>query len=364
MSKMPNKSSATEVFNFGAGPACLPPSVLEQIREDIPHWHDGMSIMEISHRLPAVVTYMENIEANLRQLLHIPEEFAVLFMHGGARTQFSAVPLNLLHRPKIEPCADYLITGHWSQLAHHDATRYGKTHVVANSVNYAEENCTPHAAYFHYTDNETIHGIEFHHTPIVQDTWLVSDMTSNILTKSIDFKTHGLVYASTQKNMGIAGLTVVIVRKELLGFAHPFTPYTLDYQICEKMGSMSNTPPVFNWYVAGLMIQWSLDQGGITALEAACLEKSALFYDYIDNSEGFYSNTVNTAYRSRITIPFQLSTPELETQFIAQANAQGLKQLQGHKIVGGCRACFYNAMPIEGVQALVDFMREFQKTHG
>lgn len=361
-----NKTQA--LYNFGAGPACLPQSVLNQIRDDIPHWYEQMSIMEISHRLPVVMALTEKIEANLRSLLAIPEEFAVLFMHGGARTQFSAVPMNLLDGART---ADYLVTGHWSRLALNDARPYCTAHCVATSeqeqFTVIPERATwvvqTDAPYLHYTDNETIQGVEFPAFPDVPGKWLVSDMTSNILSKPIDFTRFGLIYASAQKNLGIAGITVVIVRKSLLGKAHPFTPPTLNYTLTFDGHSMLNTPPVFAWYVLGLMLEWAQKQGGCEALSQLAATKAQHLYDYIDASN-FYRNPVAKAARSRINIPFRLPSEALENTFLIEAEKVGLKQLKGHKVVGGCRASLYNAMPLAGVQALVEFMRDFAKTHG
>lgn len=354
------------VYNFGAGPACLPIEVLQQIRDDIPNWYDGMSVMELSHRLPVMVELTAQIEKNLRSILAIPDEFVVLFMHGGARAQFSLIPLNLLNGAVS---ADYLVTGHWSKLAYQDAKQYCTPNCVATSEPTQFTMIPPvfdwtlseKGPYFHYTDNETIHGVEFATTPSVSGKWLISDMTSSILTKPIDFSRYGLIYASAQKNLGIAGLTLVIVRKELIGHAHPLTPYPFNYEVCANSHSMSNTPPVFCWYVTGLMVQWALAQG-LEKLENDTVTKSKLIYEVIDQSD-FYHNQVNKADRSRLTIPFQLPTPELTNQFLLEASQLGLKQLKGHKLVGGVRACVYNAMPIAGVQALAEFMQVFQNTH-
>lgn len=355
-------------FNFGAGPACLPKEVLNQIREDIPDWYDGMSIMEISHRLPAFMDLVQTIEADFRQLLRIPDDFAVLFMHGGARSQFSAVPLNLLDQAQT---ADYLDTGVWSEMAFNEAKKYCKPNQVASakSNNYTqipdekEWSFSEKGPYFHYTDNETIQGLEFHTTPKRQNKWLIADMTSNILTKPIDFNHYGLIYASAQKNLGIAGITVVIVRKELLGKAHPMTPSMLDYSIYHQSQSLFNTPPMFCWYVLGLMVKWTQTLGDCETLKRLCEQKSSLIYDVIDSSD-FYRNVVHKPHRSRINIPFRLPNEALESQFVQQAHSIGLKQLKGHKIVGGIRASVYNAMPLQGVKTLVEFMQDFEKNNG
>lgn len=357
----------SQIYNFGAGPACLPQEVLAQIRHDIPDWYQGISVMELSHRLPVVTALTQSVETDLRQLLAIPSEFAVLFMHGGARAQFAAIPLNLLDEARV---ADYLISGTWSALACKEAQKYGQINCVATSQeeNYrrlpprADWKIDKHASYFHYTDNETIHGIEFAHPPVVADKWLVSDMTSNLMTKPIDFTRFGLIYASAQKNLGIAGLTVVIVRKALLGKAHPWTPATLNYSEYYHSHSLYNTPAVFCWYVLGLILKWAKAQGGLEVLAQHCQQKAALLYQVIDNSD-FYQPYTHFD-RSRINIPFRLPSVELETLFLEKADSMGLKQLKGHQLLGGCRASLYNAMPIAGVQQLVEFMQFFQKRYG
>lgn len=356
------------LYNFGAGPGCLPNEVLQQIRDDIPNWHDGMSVMEISHRLPVFIELTQKIEENLRRFLSIPNEFAVLFMQGGARTQFSATLLNLLNGA---PTADYFITGHWSHLAYKDAERYCQPYVVATSMEMDfnripdDETWTfsPSSPYVHYTDNETIHGVEFPVAPVVQQKWLVTDVTSNIGTRQIDFAPHACLYASAQKNLGISGITVVIVRRDWLDRAHPLVPPTMHYSSFERSGSMMNTPPVFAWYVVGLIVDWALRQGGLPVLEKRQVEKSQLIYDVIDNTD-FYTNQVYRPHRSRVNVPFRLFDEDLETRFIEEASKQGLKQLKGHASVGGCRASLYAPMPVEGAKMLADFMKHFEKTHG
>jgi phosphoserine aminotransferase len=351
-------------YNFGAGPACLPIEVMQRIKEDLPHWHDGMSIMELSHRSEIVLAHTAKIEENLRSLLKIPDNFAVLFMQGGARTQFSAILLNLLNGA---PTADYLITGHWSQLAFNDAKVYCHAHCAATGeanqfTRIPEESTwsfTETSPFLHYTENETVHGVEFHKLPTTQK-WLISDMTSSIAARPIDFSRMGCIYASAQKNLGIAGITVVIVRKDLLGNAHPMTPPTLNYTLCHEMGSMINTPPVFPWYVLGLVVEWALSQGGCENLAKIQAQKAKLIYDVIDESD-LYSNPVYPADRSLINIPFSVKNEALEKRFLAEANEAGLKQLKGHKVVGGCRASLYNAMPVEGAACLADFMKDFEK---
>ncbi|MBS0290067.1 MAG: 3-phosphoserine/phosphohydroxythreonine transaminase [Proteobacteria bacterium] len=356
------------VYNFGAGPACLAGEVLNQIKADIPDWYDGMSVMELSHRLPVFMDLTQMIEQDLRDLLQIPEDFAVLFMHGGARSQFSAVPLNLLNKASN---ADYLVTGTWSDLAYTEGKKYCQAHCVATSqgnqftqIPLKEEwTFSEISPYVHYTDNETIHGVEFHEPPNCQGKWLASDMTSNILTKPIQFDNYGVIYASAQKNLGISGITVVIVRKELLGFAHPYTPSILNYEVYQQSQSLFNTPPMFCWYVLGLVLKWTKQQGNCQALAQKCLQKSAMLYEVIDSSD-FYTNPVYKPHRSRINIPFRLPNEALETLFIKEANDLGLKQLKGHKALGGCRVSLYNAMPLQGVALLVEFMKAFEKKYG
>lgn len=359
---------ARPIYNFGAGPACLPETVLNQIREDIPNWYEGMSVMEISHRLPIFEELTQRSEYNLRKLLQIPDDFSVLFMHGGASAQFSLIPLNILRNAT---CANYLVSGYWSELAYQEAKRYCQPHLVASSkaADYLEipaENewsVQEDAAYFYYTDNETVQGVEFKEPPSVKKNWLVSDMTSNIGTKPIDYDKYALIYAGAQKNLGTAGITIVIVRTELLGCAHPLTPAVFNYANCLRHYSLGNTPPVFSWYVLDLTVQWTLEQGGCATFMQSCEQKSKLIYDLIDESS-FYTNSVNKAHRSRINISFRLPSAELEEKFLREASGLGLKQLNGHKTVGGCRVSLYNAMPLAGVKALAEFMRLFEKHNG
>lgn len=356
------------IYNFGAGPACLPPVVLERIKADIPDWYDGMSVMELSHRLPVLMSLTQTIETHLRSLLAIPDDFAVLFMQGGARTQFAAAPLNLLAH---NPVANYLVTGMWSQLAYEEALKYGQIHLVASneSTHYSRIpdrstwKLAENAAYCHYSDNETIHGVEFASPPDVGQQPLISDMTSNILTKSIDFSRYGMIYASAQKNLGIAGITVVIIRRDLLEKSpHPLTPSTLRYDLFEKSQSLYNTPPVFCWYVLGLILDWMISQGGLPVFIESSRQKSTLLYQTIDRSQ-LYVNPVSPSDRSRVNVPFTLCNPELEKIFIEEASKAGLKQLKGYKALGGCRASLYNAMPLAGVEALVTFMQNFEQQY-
>ncbi len=354
------------IYNFSSGPACLPQSVLAKIKQDIPDWHNGMSVMEVSHRSKPFLSVKNQAEASLRQLLNIPDDFCILFMHGGARMQFSAVGLNLFHP---QSTVNFLITGHWSNEAYHEALKYADCHIVSHSEQngyttiapFSESDIQLDAKYLYYTDNETIHGIEFFKPPASR-LGLIADMTSSILTKEIDFEQHDLIYASAQKNLGIAGVTLVIVRKSLLGQAHPLTPSVLNYEIMAQKASLYNTPSVFAIYVLGLILEWVKENGGLRAFEQNAAERSNLLYRTIDNSD-FYQNNVLPEARSRMNVPFSLSTPALEEKFITEALQQGLMALKGHRSVGGCRASMYNAMPQAGVLKLVGFMQKFEKNN-
>jgi phosphoserine aminotransferase len=357
------------VFNFAAGPATLPLEVLEQARDELTDWRGGgMSVMEVSHRSKAFVAVAEQAEADLRELLAIPAGYRVLFVQGGATAQFSAVPLNL---SAAGSTADYLNTGQWSKKAIAEARRYLQVNVVADekASNYATVPAapglrfTPGAAYVHYTPNETIGGVEFPYVPDCGDVPLVADMSSTILSRPVEVERFGVIYAGAQKNIGPSGITVVIVRGDLLGHAREGTPTVLDYQAMAEAGSMLNTPPTFGWYVAGLVFQWLKRQGGLAAMAARNQAKAARLYAAIDDSS-FYANPVDPACRSWMNIPFTLARPELEKTFLAEAGQAGLANLEGHRSVGGMRASLYNAMPLEGVEALVGFMADFERRHG
>jgi phosphoserine aminotransferase len=280
-------------------------------------------------------------------------------MQGGARSQFSAIPLNLLGENKESRIAHYLVTGHWSKLAMLEAKKYGPVHTFCDFNESA--NLLPNAAYLHCTDNETIDGVELPTLP-VSTVPLVIDASSSIMSKPIDFKDVGLVYAATQKNLGISGLTIVIVREDLIGKAHPLTPSLLDYRVMAESDSMANTPPVFCWYITGLVLKWIKAQGGVLAIEKQVHEKAKLMYDLID-STNYYRNKVDPLFRSKINITFNLPTPELEQTFLKEAEKLGLFYLKGHKVLGGIRASLYNAMPLEGVKALVAFMKQFMQDY-
>jgi phosphoserine aminotransferase len=357
------------VFNFGPGPAMLPTEVLQQVRDELLDWHGcGASIMELSHRGAEFLGVFEQAERDLRELLAIPEDYKVLFLQGGAATQFAAVPMNLLGG---RAGADYVNTGEWSSRAIREARKLCEVSVVATSepakFTYAPRQrdwqVNPGAAYLHYCPNETVHGVEFHWTPATGEVPLVADMSSNILSRPLDVSRFGLIYAGAQKNIAPAGLTLVIVRSDLLGRALPMTPSTLDYAVQAEHDSMYNTPATFPIYVAGLVFQWLLRRGGLKAVEAENIAKAQLLYDCIDAS-GFYSNPVAKEDRSRMNVPFTLHDSKLDREFLDESWQAGLIALKGHRIVGGMRASIYNAMPFAGVQALVDFMRDFEARHG
>ncbi|HMQ13350.1 MAG TPA: 3-phosphoserine/phosphohydroxythreonine transaminase [Candidatus Competibacter phosphatis] len=355
-------------YNFSAGPAMLPEAVLEQAKAEMLDWHgSGMSVMEMSHRGKEFVSIAEQAEADLRELLNIPAGYKVLFLQGGASSQFAMVPMNLL-RGKTK--ADYLNTGQWSKKAISEAKKFCQINVVGSSeaVNFttvparADWKCDPEAAYLHYTPNETIGGVEMHQVPEV-GVPLAADFSSTLLSRPLDVSQFGVIYAGAQKNIGPAGLTIVIVREDLMGQTVAGTPTMLDYAAMAKEGSMYNTPPTYAWYIAGLVFQWLKAQGGLKAMGERNKAKAELLYKAIDES-GFYRNPVDPAYRSWMNVPFILPDAALDKPFLAEAKSAGLVTLAGHRSVGGMRASIYNAMPLEGVKALVDFMADFQKRRG
>ena len=357
------------VFNFGAGPAALPEPVLRQAGEELLDWHGtGMSIMEMSHRGKAFIGVHAQAEADLRELLAIPKNYKVLFMHGGAAGQFAIVPMNLLRGRTV---ASYVNTGHWSTRAIAEAKRYCKVSVAASSeeakFTYAPKQerwkIDPEAAYVHYTPNETIGGVEFHWIPRTDGVPLVADASSTLLSRPLDVSRFGLIYAGAQKNMGPAGLAIVIVRDDLIGQAAPYTPTIFDYKVQADADSMQNTPPSYAIYLAGLVFQWLKRLGGLARMEEINIAKAKLIYDYLDQTE-FYHSPVAKEDRSRMNVSFWLRNAKLDEAFLTEAKANGLAELKGHRAVGGMRASIYNAMPIEGVKALVGFMREFERTHG
>lgn len=357
-------------YNFCAGPASLPIDVLNRAKNELLDWRGtGMSIMEMSHRGDDFVGIANKAEADLRKLLGVPDHYKVLFLQGGASLQFSAVPLNLLGTGQT---ADYVDTGIWSSKAIEEARRYGNVNVVASSKAdkyrhvpaQSEWQQTRNAAYLHYTPNETIGGLQYDFIPEVDASVpLVADYSSSILSEPLDVSKFGLIYAGAQKNIGPAGLTLVIVRDDLLDRSQSINPSLLNYGAQAKHDSMINTPPTYGWYLAGLVFEWLLDNGGLTAIAAQNDAKAKLLYDYIDQS-GFYANAINHANRSKMNVPFTLADSALEAAFLQESEAQGLLNLAGHRSVGGMRASIYNAVPLEGVQELVKFMQQFAAKHG
>ncbi len=359
----------TRAINFSAGPAALPEEVLTQAAAEMLDWHgSGQSVMEMSHRGKEFMSIAAAAEADLRELLAIPANYKVLFLQGGATLQFEMIPMNLLAG---KASADYVHTGEWAKKAIKAAKNFCKVNTVASSEDgsfaYAPKQSTwkldKDAAYVHYTANETIGGVEFHWTPDTGSVPLVSDMSSNILSKPINVAKYGLIYAGAQKNIGPAGLTIVIVRDDLIGKGVPTPTTMLDYKTHAESESMYNTPPTFGIYVAGLVFQWLKKQGGLAAMEKKNIEKANLLYGFLDRSS-FFKNPVRKEDRSRMNVPFTLNNAELDEEFLKGAKARGMVQLKGHRSVGGMRASIYNAMPIEGVRVLVDYMREFEAKHG
>lgn len=355
-------------YNFSAGPSVLPEKVLEKARSELTSWHGcGMSVMEMSHREKEFVSIAKDAEARLRSLMRIPEEYHVLFLQGGASLQFSAIPMNIL-RDKSKMA--YIETGTWSEKAIKAARQYGTVSVIASSKADAYTTAPDLSdlplddsfAYVHYTPNETIHGVRIFDIPDTKGIPLVADMSSMILSEPIDVTRFGLIYAGAQKNVGPAGVTIVIVRKDLCGASAPTTPDVLDYSKQAKDGSMINTPPCFAWYMAGLVFEWIETEGGIEVMHARARSRATTLYGAIDGSK-FYRNPVKRAYRSLMNIPFVLKDQTLDEQFLVEAGASGLQTLAGHRSVGGMRASLYNAMPQSGVEALVEFMRAFEKEH-
>jgi phosphoserine aminotransferase len=358
------------VFNFSAGPAALPLEVLEQLRAELTDWQgSGMSVMEVSHRSKAFIAVAEEAQSDLRDLLAIPSHYKVLFLQGGATGQFAAVPLNLA---TPESTVDYVNTGNWSKKAIDEARRLcARVNVVADAgggYNRVPAEATwqrsPDAAYLHYTPNETIGGVSFPFIPAVGDTPLVADFSSSLLSEPLDVSRFGVIYAGAQKNIGPAGICVVIVRDDLLDRARSTTPAVWDYRQMAVDGSMSNTPPTLSWYICGLVFEWLKRQGGLVAMGARNRQKAAALYAAIDGSSGFYRNPVAIECRSIMNVPFVLSNPDLDKPFLSEARQAGLVNLEGHRSVGGMRASIYNAVSPEAVTALISFMTEFQRRHG
>ncbi len=358
----------TRVFNFSAGPAALPESVLRQAADEMLDWKgSGMSVMEMSHRGKEYMAIHAQAEADLRELLAIPASYKVLFLQGGAIGQNAIVPMNML---RGKTSADYINTGEWAKKSIKEAKNYCKVNVAATAEDtgftsvpkQSTWKLDPNAAYVHICSNETIGGVEYHWVPDTGAVPLIADMSSNILSRPIDVSQYGLIYAGAQKNIGPAGLTIVVVREDLLGNALPITPSAFDYKQQADNDSMLNTPPTYAIYIAGLVFQWLKAQGGLKGIEAHNRSKAALLYDYLDSSS-FYSSPVARGDRSLMNVPFKLKNEALDDAFLKGAQARKLMQLKGHRSVGGMRASIYNAMPMEGVKALVDYMKEFASQH-
>lgn len=359
----------TRVFNFSAGPAALPEAVLRQAADEMLDWRgSGMSVMEMSHRGTHFTAIAQEAERLLRELLAVPAGYRVLFMQGGAIAENAIVPMNLL---RGHASADYIDTGEWSKRSIQEARRYGGVNVAASGAagGYTAIpprdgwQLDPEAAYVHICSNETLNGVQYHWTPDVGSVPLVADMSSEILSRPLDVSKYGLIYAGAQKNIGPAGLTIVIVRDDLLGGALPCTPSAFDYKTVAEAGSMYNTPPTYAIYIAGLVFRWIQAQGGLVAMEAHNRRKAALLYDFLDESR-FFRSPVAPECRSWMNVPFRLKDPALDGEFLKGADARGLAQLKGHRLVGGMRASIYNAMPFEGVQALVAYLQDFESRHG
>lgn len=364
----------SRVFNFSAGPAALPASVLRRAAEEMLDWHGtGVSVMEMSHRSPAFQSIVDQAEADVRDLLAIPSNYHVLFMQGGAIAENAIIPLNLLGSKNG---ADYVVTGSWSNKSQKEARKFGNVNIAASSEGSGFTSVPPmrdwqlseDPAYLFVCTNETIDGVEYAFDPDMaalgrENVPLVADMSSHLLSRQIDVSRYGLIFGGAQKNIGIAGVTLVIVRDDLLGRAHPLCPSAFDYRLVADAGSMFNTPPTYAIYIAGLVFQWLRAQGGVPAIEARNRQKGELLYGFID-ANAFYENRVDVGCRSRMNVPFFLRDTSLESAFLKEGAAAGLVQLKGHKSVGGMRASIYNAMPLDGVEALIDFMQDFAKRNG
>ncbi len=359
-----------KVFNFGAGPAMLPEEVLLEAQTELLDWHGtGMSIMEVGHRSPEFATVTAQAEADVRELMSIPKNYHVLFLSGGASYQFGMVPMNLFGAKKQ---ADYLDTGIWSKKAIAEAKCYGEVNIVAQvkhgDLIYVppqdQWSLNPNAAYVHYTPNETIEGIEIFETPKTGNVPLVADMTSVILSREIDVSKYGIIYAGAQKNLGPAGITLVIIRDDLIKEPLPGTPTLYSYQLHVEHKSFYNTPPTYNWYIVGLVLAWMKRQGGIKVFAERNKRKAEKLYRYIDEHKDFYFNTIDPKYRSTMNIIFNLKNSDLTDKFLDLAKQARLANLKGHRLAGGVRASIYNAMPEAGIDTLIDFMKDFSKRYG
>ena len=360
----------SRVWNFSAGPAALPLPVLERAQRELLDWNgSGASVMEQSHRGKRFIAMAQQVEADLRELMGIPAEYAVLFEQGGATQHFAQIPMNLAGEGDS---ADYIVTGHWSEKAASEGAPYVRVNVGATSKaeNYLRMpardtwQLNPNASYVHIATNETIHGVQFKQPPEVGDVPLVADMSSDILSAPVDVRRYGLIYAGAQKNIGPSGLVLIIIRRDLL--QRPTRPMAKIFRYIEHAthDSMLNTPNTWGWYLAGLTFQWLRDNGGLAAMDERNRQKSELLYGAIDGSGGYYRNPIDPPVRSRMNVPFTLHDSVLDAAFLQESEAAGLLALKGHKAIGGMRASLYNAVPLEAVQALVDFMHDFARRHG
>ncbi|KAF1389435.1 hypothetical protein PFLUV_G00073390 [Perca fluviatilis] len=363
-----------QTINFGAGPAKLPQSVLLQAQKEFLSYSGiGISVLEMSHRSADFNKILNKTESLLRELVNIPDNYKVMFLQGGGSGQFSAVPLNLIGL-KEGMCADYLVTGTWSSKAAKEAEKYGKVNIVHPKLESYTKipdpgswTLNPSASYVYYCCNETVHGVEFSFTPETNGVVLVADMSSNFLSRPVDVSKFGLIFAGAQKNVGCAGVTVVIVREDLLGHALKECPIVLDYKVQAEMNSLYNTPPCFSIYIMGLVLEWIKNNGGSAAMETLNKQKSSMIYDIINASNGFYECPVDVTCRSRMNVPFRVGKKEgdeaLEKEFLAGASKRGMISLKGHRSVGGIRASLYNAVTLEDTEALATYMKEFLKEH-
>jgi phosphoserine aminotransferase len=361
----------TRVYNFGAGPAMLPTAVMEKARDEFLDFNGmGASIIEISHRSAEFEAVLNRADELFRELSGLPENYEILYVHGGAQMQFSAIPLNLLGLKPAHKAA-YVESGNFAMLARKEAERFGNITIAASSEatnfdripDFNPSQLDPETSYVHITSNNTIFGTRWHSFPNTGDIPLVADMTSELLSRKLDYKQFGVIFAGLQKNLGPSGLAVVLIRKDLLGHVLPKTPSLLDYSVYAKNHSLYNTNNTFAMYMMGLVLEWLKDQGGVPAIEALNEKKAMTLYDVIDTSE-FYIGSAHPDHRSRMTVTFNLRDNSLLDTFVKEALAQGLYALKGHRLVGGVRACIYNAMPLEGCVALADFMKEFERRNG
>ncbi|XKM12629.1 3-phosphoserine/phosphohydroxythreonine transaminase [Orbaceae bacterium ac157xtp] len=356
-----------KTYNFSAGPAKLPTEVLQQAQAELLNWHNtGASVMELSHRGKDFDAYALEVTQDLRDILHIPANYKILFLQGGARTQFAGVPMNILGQ---HHCADYIDSGYWSQCAANEAEKYCQ--VNRQDIKFkqngkialkpmSEWQINQQSAYLHYCPNETIDGLALFEDPQFDNVTVVADYSSSILSQPIDVSKYGIIYAGAQKNIGPSGITIVIVREDLIGYAPKILPSTLDYAIQSKNDSMFNTPPTFAWYMSGLVFKWIKKLGGLEAMQKRNQQKAQRLYQFIDQSD-FYQNNIAMANRSIMNVPFNSPSEELDKLFVAEATKANIIGIKGHRIVGGMRASIYNAMDIEGVDYLIDFMREFER---